>query len=275
VFRPMASGKKSKEKRRAQSAPPPVQSKGAPRSRQASPRVLIGAAAAAAVIAVVVGLIVVFTGGGSSTPKGVPKVGSIAAGLPGSPEVDRYFKGIPQKGMVLGSPFAKVTLVEYVDLQCPFCQQFDTQVLPDIVTRYVRTGKVKIEVRVLDFIGPDSSRGRKAMIAAGNQNRAFNYAEVLYFNQGTENTGWLNDDMVASAAASIPGLNVPKLLADRNSSAVAKIGSDFDAAALNDKVSSTPTILVGRNGTKPKVVPLQSSTDKASLVAALDTALAG
>jgi len=271
----MASGKKSREKRRAQSAPPPVQSKGTTRRRQASPRVLIGAGAVAAVIAVVVVLIVVFTGGGTSTPKGVPKVGSIAAGLPGSREVDADFKGIPQKGMVLGSDVAKVTMVEYIDLQCPFCQQFDTQVLPAVIKQYVKTGKVKVELRVLDFIGPDSSRGRKAMIAAGNQNRAFNYAEILYFNQGTENTGWLSENMVASAAASIPGLDVTKLLADRNSSAVKKIASNVDAQAVTDKVSSTPTLLVGRAGTKPKPVSLQSSTDQASLVAALDTALAG
>jgi protein-disulfide isomerase len=271
----MASGKKSREKRRAQSAPPPVQSKGTARTRQASPRVLIGAGAAAAVIAIVAVLIVVFTGGGSSTPKNVPTVGSIAAGLPSSAKVNGDFKGIPQKGMTLGSDFAKVTMIEYIDLQCPFCQQFDTQVLPDILKKYVKPGKVRIEVRVLDFIGPDSGRGRKAMVAAGNQNRAFNYAQILYYNQGTENTGWLNDDMVASAAASIPGLDVPKLLADRNSSAVAKAASDFDAEAVNDKVGSTPTVLVGRTGTKPKLVGLQSPTDEASLVAALDTALAG
>lgn len=267
----MASGKKSREKRRTQSAPPPVQSKGAARRRQASPRVLIGVGAVAAVIAVVVVLIVVFTGGGSSTPKNVPKVGSIAAGLPGSREVDGEFKGIPQKGMVLGSDSAKVTLIEYIDLQCPFCQQFDTQVLPAIIKQYVKTGKVKVDLRVLDFVGPDSSRGRKAMIAAGNQNRAFNYAQILYLNQGTENTGWLSDDMVASAAASIPGLDVPKLLADRNSSAVKKIASNFDAQMVSDKVTSTPTLLVGRTGTKPKAV----KTDEASVVAALDTALAG
>jgi protein-disulfide isomerase len=267
----MASGKKSREKRRAQSAPPPVQSKGTARSRQASPRVLIGAGAAAAVIAVVVVLIVVFTGGGSSTPKNVPTVGSIAAGLPGSREVDADFKGIPQKGMTLGSDLAKVTMVEYIDLQCPFCQQFDTQVLPSIITKYVKTGKVKIDLRVVDFIGPDSSRGRKAMIAAGNQNRAFNYAEILYFNQGTENTGWLSEDMVAAAAASIPGLDVPKLLADRNSSAVAKLASNFDAQMVSDNVKSTPALLVGRTGTKSKAV----ATDEASLVTALDTALAG
>lgn len=271
----MASGKKSREKRRAQSAPPPVQSKGGPRRRQASPRVLIGAGAAAVVIAIVVVLIVVFTGGGSSTPKGVPNVGSIANGLPAAAEVAKNFNGIPQNGMTLGSPSAKVTMVEYIDLQCPFCQQFDTEVFPSIVTDYVKTGKVKIDLKVLDFIGPDSSRGRKALIAAGDQNRAFNFGEILYFNQGTENTGWLNEAMVASAAASIPGLNVPKLLADRNSSAVAKAASAFDAEAVKAKVQSTPTILVGRGTATPTVVSLQSPTDKATLVAALDTALAG
>jgi protein-disulfide isomerase len=168
-----------------------------------------------------------------------------------------------------------VTMIEYIDLQCPFCQQFDTQVFPDIVSKYVRTGKVKVEARVVDFIGSDSSRGRKAMIAAGNQNKAFNFAEILYFNQGTENTGWLNEDMIASAAASIPGLNVPKLLADRSSSAVAKTASDFDADMLADKVNQTPTILVGGAGAKPKVVNMPSSTDAAALVAAIDAALAG
>jgi protein-disulfide isomerase len=271
----MASGKKSREKRREQAAaPPPVRSKGVTRSRQASPRVLVGAGVAAAVIAVAVVLIVVFTGGGSSTPKGVPAVGSIAKGLPGAPEADGYFKGIPQKGMTLGSPSAKVTLIEYIDLQCPYCQQFEAQVFPDIVSKYVRTGKVKVEARVLDFIGPDSSRGRKAMIAAGQQNRAFNFASVLYFNQGVENTGWLNEDMVASAAASIPGFKVGKLLTERNSSATATTASGFDASAVENKVTATPTLLVARAGSAPKVVPLTSPTDKAALVASLDAALA-
>jgi protein-disulfide isomerase len=273
----MASGKKSREKRRAQAAaPPPVRSKGAARSRQASPRVLIGAGIAVAVIAVAIVLAVVFTGGGGSgVPKDVPAIGSIARGLPGAPEAERYFAGIPQHGLTLGSPTAKVTMVEYIDLQCPFCQQFETQVFPDIVSKYVRTGKVKIEARVLAFIGPDSSRGRKAMVAAGNLDRAFNFAEILYFNQSTENTGWLNDEMVASAAGSIPGLHVATLLADRNSSAVEKAAAAFDTQAKSDKVTETPTILVGRTGARATRVPIKSPTDKATLVTALDTALAG
>ena len=40
-----------------------------------------------------------------------------------------------------------MTMVEYVDLQCPYCQQYETQVLPDLVANYVRAGTLKIELR--------------------------------------------------------------------------------------------------------------------------------
>jgi protein-disulfide isomerase len=260
--------------RRAASAPPPVQSKGGPRRRQANPKVLAIVGGVVVLAAVGIGLALAL-GGGSKASNNYPAIGTLKNALPGASDVQTLFKGIPQNGMTLGNPKAPVTMVEYIDLQCPFCQQFETQVMPNIISKYVRTGKVKVEARVLDFIGPDSSRGRKAMIAAGDQDRAFNFGAILYANQATENTGWLNDDMVASAAASIPGLNVPKLMSERNSSAVAKTASGFDSAAVQDKVNSTPTLLVGRTGSTLKVVPITSPTDKAAVVTALDTALAG
>ena len=163
-FRAMPSGKRSKQQRREGRTPPPVQSKGAPRRRQASPKVLIAVAAAIVIAGVGIGVGVALSGGGSSSTSGnVPTYGSLANGLPGAAEVYNLFKGIPQKGNVLGSPSAPVTMVEYIDLQCPFCQQFETQVMPDLVKNYVRPGKVKVEVRPLAFIGTDSIRGRNAL----------------------------------------------------------------------------------------------------------------
>jgi hypothetical protein len=112
------------------------------------------------------------------------------------------------------------------------------------------------------------------MIAAGDQNKAFNFAEILYFNQKTENTGWLNDAMVGQAAASIPGLNVQQLLSARNSGSVKSQASEFDAEQTQDNVTGTPTIYLSKDGGKTKKqVPLQSATDKATLVSALDADL--
>jgi len=174
---------------------------------------------------------------------------------------------------VLGSAFAPVTMTEFIDLQCPICQEFETTVMPDIIPKYVRTGKVKVYVRPWAFIGPDSFRGQSAMLAAGMQNKAFNFAQVLYDNQGTENTGWLNNNMVVQAAASVPGLKVPQLLTDQKSSTVKNEASAVAAEANTRQVSGTPTVFVGKSGTKGTQVALQSGGDEASLVAALNAAL--
>jgi protein-disulfide isomerase len=272
----MPSGKKSKQMRRAAvAAPPRVQSKGAPRRRQADPKVLgIGAGVLAVIVVGVVLAIVLTRGSGSSSSLGdLPKVGSCTTGLPGCSDVVSMFKGIPQKGTTLGWPFAPVTMVEYIDLQCPFCQEFETQVFPDILKKYIRAKKLKVELRPLDFIGPDSSRGRNALIAAAKQNKAYEFAELLYFNQKTENTGWLNDAMVGQAAASIPGLQVAKLLSERSSASTSSQAKGFDAQQSADQVTGTPTLFVGKSGTKGKQVPLANSTDEASLVTAIQNAL--
>jgi protein-disulfide isomerase len=249
------SGKKSKQARRqAVAAPPPVVSKGGVRRRQASPRVL--AIAGGVVVLAIVGIVLAVTLGGGSKKiaSDVPTVGSLTNGLPGAADVDAMYKGIPQKGLFLGSAFAPVQMVIYIDLQCPICQNFETTSLPTLVSKYVKTGKVRIETKPWAFIGPDSVRGQDAMFAAAKQNRAYNFASVLYDNQGTENTGWLDDSMVAQIAASVPGMQVHQLLNDRNAGDVKKQADAVAAAAQIQKVTGTPTIFVGKTGSKPTLV---------------------
>ena len=205
----------------------------------------------------------------------MPPRGSLVNALPGAGDVQRLLQGIPQRGNVLGSKSAPVTLVEYVDLQCPFCQQFETQAMSTLIGHYVRTGKVKVEARPIAFIGPDSQRGRAAAIAAGEQNKFFNLVQILYLNQGSENSGWLNDQMVMSAAASIPGLDVSRLLAGSTSDPVKMQADAFDRRAAADKVRATPTILVGKRGGTLRPVALTSPSDEQSLAAAINAALRG
>jgi protein-disulfide isomerase len=222
------------------------------------------------VAAVVLGL--VLSSGGSSK-KTVPARGSLVNSLPGAAEVQSLLSGIPQHGNVLGSTSAPVTMVEYVDLQCPYCQQFETQAMTTLIPRYVRSGKVKVELRPIAFIGPDSVRGRAAVLAAGHQNKLFNFAQLLYLNQGTENAGWLNDNMITAAAASIPGLAVQKLLDERGSSSVSTRAQELDRQANTENVHSTPTILVGKSGKTPTLVALSSPADAKAVADAIGAAL--
>jgi protein-disulfide isomerase len=266
----MPSGKQSKRQRRAPT--PPVRT-GA--SRRASPRVLIavGGAIVVAIVAVVLGF--ALTGGSSSSTTSVPERGSLVNALPGAAHVQSLLEGIPQHGNVLGSPTAPVTMAVYVDLQCPYCREFELDAMPKLLDEYVRTGKARVDLRPMAFIGPDSVSGRAAAIAAADQNKLFNFAQLLFLSQGAENTGWLDEKMVVAAAASIPGLDVQTLLDARNSSAGAASAAGFDNQASDDSVDSTPTILVGRTGGPLETVTLASPTDGESVSAAIQSLLGG
>jgi protein-disulfide isomerase len=266
----MTSGKATKRKRRAQVPPPPV--KGPGQRRQASPKVLIAAAVVVALIVVAIVLGFVLTGNDSSSSSSAgstPTRGSLVNALPSATEINTTLKGIPQHGNVLGSPNAPATLVEYIDVQCPACQVFETQSMPRLIDQFVRTGKAKVIARPIAFIGPDSQTGRNAALAAGDQNRFFNFTQLLYFNQGTENTGWLNDDMVKRTAASIPGLDVTRLLRDRTSPTISDRAKAFDAQATQDNVTETPTVLVGKTGGQLQKVSFSSLNDPTPIADAI------
>jgi protein-disulfide isomerase len=262
----MHRGKLTKKPGRAPAPPVPT------RERRASPRVLV--AVAVAVVLVIAGVVLATTlgGGSSDTTTSVPARGSLVNALPGAAAVQAAFQGVPQRGNVLGAADAPVTLVEYVDLQCPYCREFELQVMPGLIKRYVRPGTLRVELRPIVIIGPDSTRGRDATIAAGDQNRMFNFSQLTYLNQGTENTGWLDENFVTRTAASIPGLKVPELLTAMDSAKTADTASAFDEQAAHDGISGTPTILVGKTGGTPRTVAMTSVTDEAAVVAAIEAA---
>ena len=262
------SGKQARRRRQKAAAPPPVARKG--ERRRASPKVLVVAAVIALVIASVgVGIALAVGGNSASSAGTVPAIGSLTNALPAAAFVQREFAGIPQHGLVLGSPKAPVTVVEYIDLQCPGCRAFETSVLPSIVPEFVLTGKLKIEARPIAFIGPDSVPARKAAIASAAQNRAFNFMQITYANQGTENTGWLNQTFIGQAAASVPGMHVRRVLDDQNSTAVKNATDRIDAQATADHVSETPTLFLGKTGSKLRPVSSTVTFDEAKLAAAI------
>jgi protein-disulfide isomerase len=230
------SGKQSRRRRQALAVP----SAQAPARRQASPKVLLAVVLVLVLVGVAVGVASALRGGSS---------GALAAQLVvGATRARALFDGIAQHGNVLGRPSAPVTVVEYADLQCPFCRDFGLGAEPRLIRQYVRTGRVKVVFRPLAFLGPDSVRGRNAVIAAGLQNKLFDVVQLLYENQGAENTGWLHDGLVEAAARAVPALEVARLNADRDSAAVARRAQAFDTRATMDGVRSTPTLLVGKSG---------------------------
>jgi protein-disulfide isomerase len=246
-----------------------------PGARQASPRTLAIAGGAILLVVVAIVLAIVLSGKSSGASSGgtcdgsgdgtslciatgTPSVGnsSSPSALPHAGDVAAMFRGIPQHQFVLGNPSAPVTLVEYVDYQCPVCQSFETTTLPELITKYVRPGKLKIEMKAWNILdrahgSNDSLRGQKAVIAAAQQNKAFDFAQVLYDNQGAGGSGWMNDAMISNIAASVDGLNTKKFATDANSPSTAGLIRQIDAYANSQpSFAGTPTLLLGK-GTAP------------------------
>jgi protein-disulfide isomerase len=166
----------------------------------------------------------------------------------GAKQANSLFAGIPQSGSTLGNPDAPVTIEEYIDLQCPFCQRFSQQGLPDVVDKYVRPGKAKIVIRTLTFIGADSETAARAAVAASAQNKMFQFVENFYANQKEENSGYVTNDFLRKVAGGVTGLNVNQVLSGMNAAPVQSFIQSSQRSANRNGVDSTPTFLVGPTG---------------------------
>ncbi len=182
-------------------------------------------------------------------------------------QVAAQFAGLPQHGTTLGSPSAPATLIEFADLQCPYCGVFARDVLPSVIARYVRTGRLRLELNVLAFVGPDSVRaGRMAATAAG-QDRLWTFADAFYRDQGEENTGYATDEFLARVGE-VAGLDA----GGRDAAEQALGLRAAEQAAQRLGVRSTPSFFVraGDGGARP-VTP--SALTPEAFGAALDAAL--
>ena len=164
--------------------------------------------------------------------------------------------GIPQRGIVLGDPDAPVTLVEYADLQCPYCAEWAVRTFPILVSDYVRTGKLRIVFHGLAFIGPDSDTALRTALAAGRDDRLWDVVAGFYVRQGAEN-GWVTDDLVGDVVAEA-GLDAGRLRETRDASWVTAELRSAQSAADAAGVQGTPSFQLGRTGGALELVKLRS-----------------
>src|SRR4051794_31581834 len=118
----------------------------AERVRAARRRLLTRLAVATAAAAALVAIAIAVSSRGHTTS---PAAATQAAGV---------VTGVPEHDGVLGAASAKVTVTEFLDLQCPVCKAASQDLLPGLIDRYVRPGDVKLQARTLHFIGNDSTR---------------------------------------------------------------------------------------------------------------------
>jgi protein-disulfide isomerase len=144
-------------------------------------------------------------------------------------------------GYSLGRPDAPLTMVEFTDLQCPYCRQFATTTFDELKRNWIDTGRLRYVSRdfPLEF-HQQAMRAAKAARCSGEQGKFWEMRWALM-----RNANLLSPAFITKTASDL------KLDADTFAACTAS--TRFDAAiqadmleAVNVGVTGTPTFVVGR-----------------------------
>ncbi len=145
---------------------------------------------------------------------------------------------------VLGNKNAKITIIEFADFRCPFCERFYKDAEKQIIANYVNTGKAKLVFKHYAFLGQESVWASEAAECANEQGKFWEYHNWLYDNQASEsNLAYYSKANLIKYASKV-GLNSAQfsscLNSDKYSTRVAADLSQGKDAGVN----GTPTVLI-------------------------------
>ena len=148
---------------------------------------------------------------------------------------------------VAGEPFlgksdAPLTLVMFTDYQCPFCNRFETQTLPEIKRQYIDTGKLRFVVRDLPLpFHPNASKAAEAAHCGEEQGKYWELREKLVAN------GDKLDAKLLFEYARQVGLDVARFSACLESGRQAEKIKASSSLAASIGISGTPSFVIGRS----------------------------
>jgi len=164
--------------------------------------------------------------------------------------LDKHLSLDPKSGSpILGSPSAPVTIVEFGDYQCTFCQKWNVQTKPTIVKNLIETGKANLIYVDLAIIGPDSIKAHAGSYCADEQGLYWQYHDYVYANQGHENNGWANSKNLKLLVSGIDGMDTDSFAQCLDSGKYEQRVKDNKKIATDAGARSTPSfVVVGPNG---------------------------
>ena len=152
----------------------------------------------------------------------------------------------PQVGdMTLGSPKAKVQVVEYASTSCSHCARFNNEVFPDFKAKYVDKGKVQYVLREMLTPPAQVAAAGFMMARCAGPSKYFKVVDEVFRSQDK----WDGDiKSVFLGIAKANGLTEPQFEACLTDEAGLKAINARVKAAIDMGVDSTPTFFI--NGKK-------------------------
>lgn len=144
----------------------------------------------------------------------------------------------------IGNKNAKVKIEEYSDFQCPFCHAFFTSAYPQILKDYVSTGKVYYTFHNFPLnIHPQAPKAAEAALCAGEQNKFWEYHDLLFGNQNLW-SGNSNNIQVFETLAQTLGLDAGKFSQCLSTGKYTETVQKDLTAGEKKTISGTPTLFV-------------------------------
>lgn len=201
------------------------------------------------ITAATVALTLAACGGGETVAPSGPRVSEpgINESGPAATDVPTAAAAVPgpdlgtQERPTLGDPDAPVTLIEFSDFLCPFCQKFATEVEPDIVARYVETGQVRIVWSDFPARGERAVDAAIAGRAAMRQDAFWEYHHELFQRQ--DSSSYTRDALIALADEL--GLDTEQFATDLDDPTLEEHVLEDLARGQRYGVRGTPSFLVG------------------------------
>jgi protein-disulfide isomerase len=166
---------------------------------------------------------------------------------------------------------AKIVVQEFADYQCPYCAIFNSAAEVTLREQYIKTGKILFVFRSFPIVDSFVANGNESHLAAlaaycaGDQNMFWEYHDLLYKNQGKENTGVFSAPRLDAFAAQLQLDSVKFDQCLSNQTHLDVLNGDISLANYY-KLNGTPSFIV--NG---RVITV--SQDFHELFNAIDAAL--
>ena len=143
---------------------------------------------------------------------------------------------------MLGSKEAPLTIVEFTDYQCPFCQRFHTTAFGDLKKNYIDTGKVRFYSRdlPLDF-HPNAMRAAEAARCANEQGQFWKLRDVMGANPNKLDM----DSLLADAADLKMDVNAFRACVESEKYKNAVQTDVMEAMKIG--ANGTPTFVIGKS----------------------------
>ena len=144
---------------------------------------------------------------------------------------------------ILGNPNAKITIIEFGDYQCTFCYKFHDDTMEKIYEKYVKKGEINFVYRDFPLNGAASILASEASYCAQNQDKFWEYHDMLYKNWAGENTGWITNSVLQVFARDL-GLNLEEFDSCMNNSIFHQKVLDNEQFAMKINIDATPSFLI-------------------------------